>query len=345
MLGNMGEIASRAEPDEPEGAPDPNAEPETETSTETETESEAKADDAEPATPEPQYDDFADDKPWTAERLKAGANQLRTARRELQNWYNSLTARDERREKQQEKLNTEKREFKVLSERLAVDVNALFNGTPAQSLEALARIRGKSAEQAYEELSYAILGKRKAGADAPVNDETRQLLAKIVERLDAQDARLEESRKANESDGAIQSCLREAPETWPLVAASAEKDRKAGRDLVAIVKAVIRSNGWEALDIDSVFDKLERELRKQQRMASGEPTSRPAGSGPGAEREPAVKSPKQQAQSRPGRTVTPALSTESGGRRVKPRTEKEKRDAFARAVPDSILDQLANFGG
>lgn len=347
MMADMGGIANRTEPDEPQGAPSPEAESEPEADAAPEKDEQEKEPEAEAGTAqEQQYDDFADDKPWTAERLKSGAQQLRTARRQLQGWHNALDARETRLERQQEKHNTEKREVKILHERLAVDVNALFNGTPEQSLEALGRIRGKSPEQAYEELSYAILGKRKSGAaGGQPNDETRQMLAKVLERLDGIEAGATESRAAGERTKQIRACVNDAPGSWPLVAAALAGDTKHGRDPVAVVEAVIKSNGFEKLDIDSVFDKLERELRKQQTMASGEPTSRPAGSGPGAEREPAVKSPKQQAQSRPGRTVTPALSTESGGRRVKPRTEKEKRDAFARAVPDVILNQLSNIGG
>jgi hypothetical protein len=328
MLGGMTQLIAPEETDDvpapDEAAPEPEPEP-------------AKP---EPQQSAPDYDDFSDDRPWTPDRIKAGAEQLRGARRKMQNWYNSVESREERIQRARGKLQDEKNQYKILHDRISVDVNALFNGTPEQALESLARFRGGTAEEAYEALSYAILGKRKAGSAAPQRDpEVLALLDSVNKRLEKFEQQGQQQTRSEQRRGEIRDGITDGA-NWPLLAGEAGPDPSGA---VGHILAIINRNSWEELDTETVLDRIERELRKRQTMASGAPTSLPSGSGPGAEREPAVKSPKGTAQRSPGRTVTPSLSTESGGKR-RPRTEQERRDAFARAMPEDLIEQLSRVG-
>jgi hypothetical protein len=281
---------------------------------------EAKKDEAEEDDAEPEFDDLSDDKPWTPERIKNAAAQLRNDKRKV----GSLLARLDKREgKLRARVDTFKREkaqSDLFAQTILNDVKMAREGTPEQSIAALGRLAQRDPYKFYEDLSLSMMGK---GPQSQKDAATRALEEKIealTRKLEAKDQESEAEKLARRNHEAQAEARQRAVEIlqsadeWPLLAErAAAAPQQTGNEFWTIYIQESRRAG-RYLDVDTVADRIERKLRLQSMPSSRAKQNGTTGSGPGREQETRAQANPETAQSTP-RSLSPSQSATSGAAR------------------------------
>lgn len=283
---------------------------------------------------EPEFDDLSDDKPWTPERIKNAASQLKADKRKIGGMLSALEKRGRKFNKKLEEFRTQKQQVELVERRIMNDVEAVRSGTAEQALAALARLGQRDPHSMYEQISLAMLGKAGAPKKDPTVAALEEKIEKLTQKLESRERSTSEEQQIAQDQRKVIAVLKAGHE-WPIIASKAKADPQGVAEEFWDLYQQHRQNGGK-LDVESFADRIERQLRKSQ--PSRQAQNDAAGSGPGREQEPRAQANPEQAQS-PPRSLSPNLSATSGGARREP-SEEERTAEFARNAPAEFFQQF-----
>lgn len=297
-----------------------------------------------PQTPEPpKWDDLSDDRPWTPDRIKSAAAQVKADGRQIYRTIRQLEEREARAKRHQAENRETKRQNELITNRIMADVNSLRSGKGQEVLIALGRLGQCDPHALYEEISLNIVGKPKPngnGADSPALvealKEIRELKASLKKQADDDHEYAQSVQRSREIDGEIRELL--VDDFWPEIARRAkENPAQAHAEMRQVYDEFCKRSGRE-LDTARVFNIIEKGLRSKS-MASPGPKNQAAGSGPDESRDSSARTANPERAASAASPLNPQLSAEAGaGRRAL--TEDELAADFARNGPDSWFAQF-----
>lgn len=183
--------------------------------------------------------------------LLAARKALRDAVQNQSSKHVEMREREARIKNDTSELNRAVKAFEAVQSRLNADIDILFNGQPHEVFETLGRLTRRSGADAYEALTRAALGAKKANeGKAQLDPETKAKLAK----LDEMEARL---KKYEESEGQRSAAEQEAVAREQWVNTVAQHYQADPDDLPNIKHFVDAGHAKEVMiDIDAINTEL-----------------------------------------------------------------------------------------
>lgn len=280
---------------------------------------------AEKAEPGKLTDDLSDDRPWTKERVKAVAEELKKLERDAARQWVLLRKKEDKFKSTKEKLLMERSQERSLRDQFAADFQVLRTGNPRQRLEALGRLGGTDGVRLWEEIELDMARGGKKAELTPGEQALKAELDELKGTLRGRDMQAELKRQAQFVEQRKAQLGEVGSDTDLFPELSAFEPDEIGEALAEVITRVYNETGKSISDL------------KAAKMLEQDLAARRAKRGSGLETR-AEKAKPEQAQSPPpqrGRSLAPGLSAQSASRREL--TDDEIAEDAADFLPASLL--------
>ncbi len=312
---------------------------------------------AEPTKPNPLVptveDDFADDKPWTPERVKAAAAQIRTQKTQAEELstkahtiYEQAMGMAKKAQRRVDSFQAERDAVRAQAQMLQGAVLAIRQGAPAERIAAISQLTGGDGVKWLEELNVELAhgGVVKRAAASPEILELKNTVQTLVQHIQSQQEGQARAAEAHQletqitqwqeaiTDAVVSAATPAGTAAFPVSAQVAKK--MPGRykaAILAVKQQEYQRRGFPVDDREAVSI-LESSLQAERDLYHSDGTT---GSGPAGGQAPVFNKPGMTPSAPIAPTLSPSLSTASGGS-TRPLSDSEIVDAIARELPPEL---------
>lgn len=306
-----------------------------------------------PLAPVAAEDDFSDDRPWTPERVKAAAQQIHTQKSQAEELstkahaiYEQALGMAKKAQRRVDSFQAERDAVRAQAQMLQGAVLAIRQGGPAERIAAISQLTGTDGVKWLEELNIELAGGQ-ARAKAPVSPELQELRSTVqtlVQHIQGERQAKEEEAQAAQLEAQItqwQDAITDAVVTaatpagtlaFPVSAQVAKKMPSRYKAAILAVKHQEFQRRGFPIDDREAVSILESSLTAERDLYHSDGTT---GSGPGGGQAPVNQKPGMTPSAPIAPTLSPSLSTASGGG-TRPLSDSEIVDAIARELPPEL---------
>lgn len=313
---------------------------------------------ANPLVPVSAEDDFSDDKPWTPERVKAAAVQIKTQKTQAEELstkahsiYEQALGMAKKAQRRVDSFQAERDAVRAQAQMLQGAILAVRQGGPAERIAAISQLTGSDGVKWLEELNIELAngGQVRKQAASPEITELRTTVQTLVNHIQGQQVAQQQAQQAAQlenqigqwqeaiTDAVITAATPAGTAAFPVSAQVAKK--MPGRykaAILAVKQQEYQKRGFPIDDREAVSI-LEGSLQAERDLYHSDGTT---GSGPAGGQAPVTQKPGMTPSAPIAPTLSPSLSTASGGS-TRSLSDSEIVDAIARELPPELQSLFA----